>query len=145
MDELAAYMAGGRPGPTGQPFDPRYPPGVPGWRLAPPPSNMPPPPFPGQPGPGYGGAPVSTTRSLFESIGNLIRLGVDALNAGLAGGMQIVEGYHGPGPYDSGPYGHGFPYHHPGWGGYGYPGYYDCCGDPYCGYYGCNPSVHNCS
>ena len=31
--------------------------------------------------------------SLFEGIGSMLRLGVDVMNAGLAGGLQLMEGF----------------------------------------------------
>jgi hypothetical protein len=84
--------------------------------------------------------------SLFENIGNMLRLGVELTNVGLAGGIQVMEGLSG------GSSCHGDYSHHGGYSHHGSscgtphtsccdPCYSDChsCCDPCC-----NPSVHGC-
>lgn len=152
MDGFQARGTRGRDANVGQPLPPPYrpgmpgshPSGMPGWAFSPPPGVMPQPPAhqfttPKQPNISLGSGGV-----LFESLGNMIRLGVDVLNAGLAGGLQIIEGFSGQESCDCDSCRHGSPYHHPHDYSHGHHGYGDCCcnhGDPSCG---CNPSVHNC-
>lgn len=79
---------------------------------------------------GLSGAP------LFNSIGSMLRLGVDFINASLAGGLQLMEGFSGGGDCC----------------GSSYTGC-SCCSEPVCCCGDasccepcscCNPSVHNC-
>ncbi len=92
------------------------------------------------PRPGHPHAYQAPGGSLFENIGNMLRLGVELANVGLAGGIQVMEGLSG------GSSCHGDYY--PGGGSCGTPHasccnpcYSDChsCCDPCC-----NPSVHGC-
>ena len=95
----------------------------------------------GMPLPPFGPSPV-LRGSLFENLGNLMRLGVDFLNCALAGGIQMVEGFSGTphgdrdepcGCHPDDDY-HGYcSCHH---------GYRHCCCETECC---CNPSVHGCS
>lgn len=97
---------------------------------------------------------ASTTENLFANLGNMLRLGVDALNAALVGGNQLLQGMTGGQQYGYGPYPH-----YPHTGAHGHMRGHHCCGhyqgDHYhdsccrscCDVYGrhcCNPSVHNC-
>ena len=140
MDALSAGKAGIN---VGQPFPPPhpYPYGMPGWAFPPPPAMMPQPPVPQHSIPGYADMSGGSGKSLFESIGNMIRLGVDVVNAGLIGGLQIMEGFSGQGDYYCDSPWLDSPCHYPN--DYHY-GYCDCCCDPGEAHYGCNPSVHNC-
>ena len=112
----------------------------------PPPGMMPPMP----------GAPMATqTEDLLASVGNMLRLGVDAVSAALAGSTRIMQGFAGQG-HHGGPYGHEYygphsMHHHSGH----HHSHGHCCGshDPSCCYpsccdcYGencCHPSVHGC-
>lgn len=129
----------------GHPSVSPYPHGMPGWTFPSASGMMPQPPIM----PGQTHIPAGTGSSLFASIGNLISLSVNALNTGLAGGLQIVEGFSGHG-------GHGASccdshhqscgcscgYHGSGCGGGHHGGYTDCCGS--CCDCCCNPSVNNC-
>ncbi len=78
--------------------------------------------------------------SLFENIGNMLRLGVELANVGLAGGIQVMEGLSGGsschGDYSPDSCSHGTPH-----ASCCNPCYSDChsCCDPCC-----NPSVHGC-
>lgn len=89
-------------------------------------------------GPG-GGGPGDSAGGLTESIGTTVRLGVDLLNAALAGSVKILGGF-------SGAYGHGG---HKGCGcGSGYvcescceP---SCCEPDCCGCESCHPGVGSC-
>jgi hypothetical protein len=127
---------------AGQPVGPP-PHGMPQWGYPPPP-----PMHPWQGADPYRGAVPSPMgpgprASLAESIGNLIRLGVDALNAGLSGGTRLMGGMSGYGAAP-GPWGMN-PWYDPWYGApYGYPGYwYDCC-SAFGAYPRCTPSVNNC-
>jgi len=115
--------------PQGPPqgYVPQGPPGHPGYGPMPPPT-------PG-PGSGYHGR----TDSLVEALGNLVRVGVDAINVGLAGGVQLVQGLTGPPMYGQTPWIYGYPYHgHQSW----YGGY-SCCGAGY-PEWGCHSGVWGC-
>lgn len=119
----------------------------------PPPGMMPPMP---------GTSPMQQQGSgdLFTSVGNMLRLGVDAINAALAGSNQIMQAFMGGGQ-GMYPYAHGYPYHYGhGHYGHGHHGHHHCCSqqrhDHYhdswchscCDVYGqgcCNPGVHGCS
>lgn len=76
---------------------------------------------------------------LFNSLGSMLRLGIDLVNAGLAGGLQLMEGFYG---------GRGGGHHH----GNGYEGNSCCCEPDCCSEQPsccgpcdtCNPSVNNC-
>ena len=131
----------------------------------PPGVNMPPyganmPGMPGMP-PMPGAYPPAgqSSAALFSSVGNMLRLGVDTLNAVLAGSNQVIQAFMGGGhhsPYYYDPYGPFNPHH--GYGGHHCGGHH-CCGhhhhDHYhdshchscCDVYGehcCNPSVNGC-
>lgn len=89
---------------------------------------------------GQGSGPGGRTGSVMQAIGSLVRLGVDALNVGVAGGIQFVQGLVGPGAYGEMPcMAYGWPYQ----GHYGRPCGYDCCPPGYPDW-GCNPSVRGC-
>lgn len=116
----------------------------------------------GMPGHSHGDSPprvhpgvvpreTASEGSLFAGVGKMLRLGVDVITAGLAGGLQLIEGFSGYGEYrgeswtwddpccchDECCRGH-FPSHH-GFGGHG------CTPSWHWGHYHhCNPSVHNC-
>ena len=138
-------MAGfswGAPGfPPGGPWAPYGPPLPPGG-FPPPPGWMPPP-FSGQSPPSQGPSFPASGGSWLEGLGTMMRLGVQVLNAALAGGLQLLEGFSGP-VGDEG----GYP-------GYSPPGRCPCgCGGSplphYQGHFspgaapGCTPSVCNC-
>lgn len=110
--------------------------------------HEPPPPH-AQPGSGF--RERAPEASLFASVGKMLRLGVDVITAGLAGGLQLIEGFSGYGEYCGESWSwhdpccchdecccEHFPSHH-GFGGH-------CCTPSWHrGYYHhCNPSVHNC-
>lgn len=110
-----------------------------------------PPQMPMPPMPGFAAMPSSAGGDLFQSLGNMLRLGIDALNIALAGGNQLLQGLSGtPWPY---PYPHHAPHggchhgHHC-CGGHDHGNtYHDGCCHSCCNHYGescCNPSVHNC-
>lgn len=137
----------GRPGAdlrARQPFGPPHPHGVPQWGYPPPPP-MPQwagaDPYRGAmpPGPGPG-----TRTSLIESLGTMIRLGVEALNAGLSGGTRLMGGFsaYGPQPWGDPWYEPWYPGPYGRYPGYGYYGY-DCC-TAFGVYPRCTPSVRNC-
>jgi hypothetical protein len=100
-----------------------------------------------------GTMPTQPSGDLFTSVGNMLRLGVDTINAALAGSNQIMQafagtGYHDPYGYQGHPhhYHHDWDYHH-----HAYCGchHHDpaCCYPSCCDCYGescCNPSVHGC-
>lgn len=114
--------------------------------LMPPPGMIPP----------ISGAPIATpSDDLLASVGNMLRMGVDAVSAVLAGGTRIMQGFAEQG-HHGGLYGHEYygPHgmHHSG--GHHHP-HGHCCRshDPACCYpsccdcYGqscCHPSVHGC-
>lgn len=133
----------------GQPFFQPHMPGTPGPHFPPQAAMTPPPPVPQDLAPGFPNMAVDTSRSLYQSIGNMLRLGVDVANASLMGGLQIMEGLTGQASAHHGYGGHGYPHHYP---DHGYHGCYDCCSYEYhgCGchhensYHGCNPGVFNC-
>ncbi len=133
--------------------------------------NMPPMPM-GQPGVrmnGSGQIPVTPpmpsgglslpteNANLAESLGTMIRLGIDTINAALAGGNQLLQGISGVGH----PCNH-YPHRYHGYEQHGYMHPYDhhnqhhCCqhnhyhdsyGHSCCDLYGdnrCSPGVHNC-
>jgi hypothetical protein len=147
MDAFAARAAGGMS--VGQPFMPPHPHGMPASMYPPPPAAMPDPyaPWPAAPQ-ADAGTPKSPDESLFGRIGQMIRLGVEVANVGLAGGLQIIEGLSGQGQR----YPAGDPY--AAWGcGYPYPAYdrgcechggYDSCCHACGAQCACNPSVRNC-
>jgi|SRR3990172_2053380 len=154
--EAAGCAAGGTSMHLGQPFIPPYPYGMPAWSYPPPPPPMmmPQPPGPPPSAPHHPGPSIGSGKSLFESIGNMIRLGIETANAGLAGGAEMMRGVsgtgfqgwdphdHHPAPY---PYSSGCGEHH-GCGenhGCGSHGYRNCCEVCNSGC-GCNPSVSNC-
>lgn len=117
--------------------------------------------FPWARGAGAGGS----SGSLIEEIGTALRLGISALNAGLAGGLRMLGNLsdvaYGVGSYGSMPGGHGHEHWHGGC-GCGCAGGWKCgCGcrcageslDSCCGYDCCcimgadpccRPSVGNC-
>ena len=114
---------------------------MPGGPMPPPQGMMPPMPGPMQ---------AQGSGDLFTSVGNMLRLGVDTINAALAGSNQIMQAFTGTGHHD--PYGHPYHYHH-GWGHHhhGHCGCHHndpaCCYPSCCDCYGescCNPSVHGC-
>ena len=90
--------AEGRPVP---PFSSPYVHGMPYGPLPDPRSGRPPYP-PSHQAPMLG--PVVSRGSLFENLGNMLRLGVDVINAGLASGLQLIEGLHGQGPESCSPH-----------------------------------------
>lgn len=127
--------------------------------------NMPPIPM-GQPGMTMGGPnpmmppmppgafPSPTANgSLLDSVGTMIKLGIDTINAALAGSNQLLQGISGA-SYHGNPY----PHHYQGCDDHGYmhSHHHHCCEhnhyhDSYghsccdqCGDSGCCPSVHNC-
>ena len=141
--------------------------------MAAPGFNMPPfggPPMPGAmpppqgmmpPMPGFGPMPSpSTSGELFNSLGNMLRLGIDTINTVLASSNQLLQGltsggYQAPYPYHPYPQ----PQHPQGCGRQGYGHMQHCCGhhqhNTYhdsgchscCDVYDescCNPGVHNC-
>lgn len=74
--------------------------------------------------------------SLFENIGNTIRLGVDVINASLLGSLRLIEGLLGEGAgYGGNPYDWGYGHH---------PHHFDPCCETsfYDNPYECTPSVH---
>ena len=81
---------------------------------------------------------------LFESVGQMLRLGVSLANAVFAGGLQLMQGFNGPmmgpammpGPW-GGPFGGECRPH--GMCGCGWEP--ESCGSHSCG---CHPGVHNC-
>jgi len=87
----------------------------------------------------HGGAPGQST--LTSGLGSTFRLGVDVINAALAGSVRLLNGISG------GAYGYGEP-------GYGHHGCGchasfdccgdDCCGDDCCGCECCRPGVGTC-
>jgi len=93
-------------GGAGQPFMSPYPYGMPGWTF-PPASAAMMPQIPAYAGtipqysiPGQANTSIGTGKSLFESIGSMISLGVNVINTGLAGGLQVIGGLSGHGsPY----------------------------------------------
>ncbi len=106
------------------------------------------------PPPGFGAIPAAfASGELFNSLGNMLRLGIDTINAALAGSNQLMQGFTGGGqihnPQPQYPQGCGCRGH-----------MQHCCGHYYqrntyhesgchscCDVYGescCNPSVHNC-
>ena len=79
--------------------------------------------------------------SLSDSLGSTICLGVDVINAALAGGVRLLNGISGAA------YGHGEHGHHGC--GCGCQSSGDCCGDDCCGSdccgcEGCQPGVGSC-
>jgi hypothetical protein len=146
------------PPPGMMPQPPYPPPGAMSQPPYPPPGMMPQPPYPPQgmmphlpyPPTAMGGRPgtfPTAGQSLLESLGSLVHLGIEAINAGLAGGIGIMRGIAGAGAYEVEPYWHGasHPYASaPGWEQHGCGCHDDCgyCCDP-CDF-GCHPSVHNC-
>ncbi len=147
FEEYKKRMAGfswGMPGfPPGSPWGTYGPPFPPGG-FPPPPGWMPPP-FSSLSGPPIGSSFQAPRGSMLESLGNMMRLGVQVLNAALASGLQLLEGFSGPSGYEG-----GFPgSYHPGHcscgcGGSPLPHYHGhhnglLCWDPCC-----TPSVHNC-
>lgn len=146
---MEAMAAGAPPGMglyASQPVPPpMYPYGMPGWMpppAAPAPFGMPPAPE----------APAAGSGSLMQSLSALLRVGIEAVTAGLASGAQLVEGAWGPragawGVMESaGPTcgcgSHGWPGPCRGHGGC-HGGCHDCC-SPHGMHHGCNPGVHNC-
>ena len=116
------------PAPAGPPPGPGLG-GAPGWGYPPKPGGWGPPP---QKGPQRDGPPTSTRAGLRHSVGELLRLSLELVNAGLAGGVQLMTGLTGM----AGP-GGGIP-----WPEYGWecdPG--ERCDECGCG---CQPGVHNC-
>ncbi len=118
---------------------------VPPWPYPPPPGAMPPPPFPQAPPTGVMPQMPGTGKSFFESVGNMLAMGVGLLTVGMQGGQQILEGLIGVG-YGAGPHpGYGHHPHH-GWDcgcEMGYP-YCDCGYPSCCECDCCHPGVHNC-
>jgi hypothetical protein len=115
--------------------------GVPGWAVPPSVAMLP----QGSGSPGFfatmphGGVPGQS--SLTSSLGSTIRLGVDVINAALAGSVRLLNGISGAA------YGYGEPAY--GHSGCGCDAGCDCCGDDCCGYdccgcECCNPSVGTC-
>jgi len=106
------------------------------------------------PMPGTNSMQAQGSSNLFASVGNMLRLGVDTINAALAGSNQIIQAFAGSGYHTPSHYPHGQMYHH----GYGRHGnMHHCCGhndhyhnsrcDSCCDVYGenhCNPSVNGC-
>ncbi|PXF58391.1 MAG: hypothetical protein C4B58_06700 [Deltaproteobacteria bacterium] len=135
-------MPGNMESNPGHPFTHPYAYGMPGWPY-PPPGGMPHPTLAQQPYPDPASPLKTSGGSLFESVGNMIRLGVDLANATLAGGVQLLEGFSGQRGYYEGPYPDSR-----------YWGQNSCCCDPCsnqhgyvnccCDYCCCNPSVNNC-
>jgi hypothetical protein len=148
---------------VGQPYAPPYPP--PGAMPPyPPPQMMPPYPAPGAmppypppqmmppyppagmwpPAPYPPAAPgksAGSTESLFESLGSLVRLGVEAMNAGLAGGIGLMRGFAGPAGYEPDPWAA-----YPGYGphGCGCQGHCQGCEAAGPGEWDCHPRVRGC-
>jgi hypothetical protein len=141
--------------PFQSPFGMAMPPMPPGMIPGPPGgpySMMPPPPPGGMMPPGAMSSPVSAS-SVFDSLGTMLKLGIDTVNAVLAGGNQLLQGISGSGYYP----GHYPAAPHPGMGyhGYGHHGHHCCEHNHYHDSYGhsccdvcgdscCHPSVHNC-
>lgn len=109
------------------------------------------------PAPGFGAIPAAFAGGgLFNSLGNMLRLGVDTINSALAGSNQLVRGLTGggqppypcPQPYypqscgcHHGHMRHGCGHSHQ------HNTYHDCGCRSCCDVYGescCNPGVHNC-
>jgi hypothetical protein len=116
--------------------------GVPGWAVPPSVAML-------AHGPGgyYAampqGGPHGGQGSLTHSLGSTIRLGVDVVNAALAGGVRLLNGISGA-AYGHGEQGHG---HHDC--GCGCNSGCDCCGDDCCGSdccgcECCQPGVGSC-
>ncbi len=130
-----------------------YPPGMPMAPMPPPrwtaypPAMMQQPPVSQQPPQEQDDPPVDSGNSLFESVGNMIRLGVNVVNAGLVGGMQIIESFSGQGRYECDPYWDDNPSPHPYHRNcyHEHHSYGDCCYEQDYLPCGCNPSVHNCN
>jgi hypothetical protein len=72
---------------------PGYP--LPPWGVTPPPGAAGPPPgppWPASPSP----SPVAMEGPFFESVGQMLRLGVAFATAAFAGGLQVMQGFTGP-------------------------------------------------
>ena len=111
--------------------------GMPSWAVPPSMATM----MPG--GAGVAMHPgVPQQSSLTESLGSTIRLGVDLINAALAGGARVLNGMAG------GTYGYEHSGHHGGGCGCGDCGCDccadDCCGTDCCGCTCCQPGVGSC-
>jgi hypothetical protein len=79
--------------------------------------------------------------SLTSSLGSTVRLGVDVINAALAGSVRLLNGISGSA--------YGFDEQRYGYSGCGCHSGCDCCGDDCCGFNCCgceccNPSVGTC-
>ncbi|NLI83726.1 MAG: hypothetical protein GX443_18890 [Deltaproteobacteria bacterium] len=108
----------------------------------------PPHPYPGSPR-----REAAAEGSLFAIVGKMLRLGVDLITAGLAGGMQLIQRFSGYG----GSYGEGWGWDDP-WCPYDecfcgdFPAHWGCgygahwCTPPWHlrGHPRCTPGVHNC-
>lgn len=131
--------------------------GTPMPNIMPPLQGMMPPQEMMPPMPGYGAMPARFTGSgLFDSLGNMLRLGIDTINAALAGSNQLVQGF--TGGYRSSYPCPQYPQHPQGCGHHGqtqhccghhhqHNTYHDCGCHSCCDVYGescCNSSVHNC-
>jgi hypothetical protein len=111
--------------------------GVPGWAIPPSVAML-----PHGSGGYYAAMPPGGPHgqgSLTDSLGSTIRLGVDVINAALAGGVRLLNGISGA-AYGYGERGHG----HHGCGCGGHCGGDDCCGSDCCGCECCQPGVGSC-
>lgn len=108
--------------------------GMPGWGVPPSMAAM----MPGGAGAAHAGVPSA---SLTDSLGNTIRLGIDLVNATLAGGAYVLNGLMGGGSY-------GYEHSHHGGCGCGGCGCDccadECCGTDCCGCECCQPGVGSC-
>jgi hypothetical protein len=132
LKHMQAQQAGGMP-PFMMPV--ALPPGyesAPGWAIPPSVAMLPRGPFPGAFGTGL--AQAASGDSLTAKLGSTLRLGVDVINAALAGGVRVLEGISGMA------YGYGESWHERG--GCSCEACscceYDCCGGCECG------GIHNC-
>jgi hypothetical protein len=103
------------------------------------------------PMPGLNPMQAQASSDLFTSVGNMLRLSVDAINSVLAGSNQIMQAFTGPGHHPYSHYPHGNMHHH----GCGcqcsghehHDHYHDSQYHSCCDVYGescCNPSVNGC-
>lgn len=148
-EEKLPPSSGSAPFPP--PFGMAMPPMPPGMMPGPPAGMYPmmPPPPPGGMMPSMmpqGVMPSTVSASsVFESLGTMLKLGIDTINTVLAGGNQLLQGIAGQGQH--------MGYH--GYHGYGHHGHHCCEHNHYHDSYGhsccdvcgdscCHPSVHNC-
>ncbi len=100
-------------------------------------ATVPMPLMPGSPAPAAPAGSSTAQPPLFESVGQMLRLGVSLANAVFASGLQVMQGFNGP-EMAPGP-----------WGGECRPhGMWGCGPVGECGCHahscGCHPGVHNC-